>query len=112
MIPIGTIALWSSSIVTIPPGWSLCDGNNGTPDLRNRFVPCAGVTYAPNDSGGNTTHLHAVGTSHNHYLTYPPGELTGGSDFSDTTDTKDPGINTDVVDNLPQYYALPWIMKN
>lgn len=34
----GVIVMWSGSIATIPSGWVLCNGSNGTPDLRNRFV--------------------------------------------------------------------------
>ena len=36
-IPEGTIILWSDGANTIPDGWALCDGSNGTPDLRERF---------------------------------------------------------------------------
>ena len=36
--PLGGIIMWSGAISAIPTGWSLCDGSNGTPDLRNRFV--------------------------------------------------------------------------
>ena len=40
--------------VSIPSGWVLCDGNNSTPDLRNRFVVGAGTggNYSPGDTGG------------------------------------------------------------
>lgn len=34
----GMIMMWSGVPSTIPQGWQLCDGSNGTPDLRNRFV--------------------------------------------------------------------------
>lgn len=34
----GMIIMWSGSISTIPDGWFLCDGSNGTPDLRDKFV--------------------------------------------------------------------------
>jgi hypothetical protein len=37
-VPIGTIAMWSGSIATIPSGWVLCDGQNDTPDLRDKFI--------------------------------------------------------------------------
>lgn len=34
--PPGMIVIWSGA--TIPTGWALCDGANGTPDLRGRFI--------------------------------------------------------------------------
>lgn len=34
----GMIMMWSGSISSIPTGWYLCNGANGTPDLRNRFI--------------------------------------------------------------------------
>lgn len=36
--PLGSILYWSGPIDTIPEGWTLCDGQNGTPDLRDRFI--------------------------------------------------------------------------
>lgn len=51
--PSGGIIMWSGSIVSIPSGWLLCDGTNGTPDLRNRFVVGAGSTYAVGATGGS-----------------------------------------------------------
>jgi len=36
MIPRGTIVMWNG--ITAPSGWGLCDGTQGTPDLRGRFV--------------------------------------------------------------------------
>jgi microcystin-dependent protein len=53
LVPAGVILLWSGSIASIPSGWNLCDGTNGTPDLRNRFVVAAGDTYAVGDTGGD-----------------------------------------------------------
>jgi microcystin-dependent protein len=38
MIPTGTVVMWSGDINKIPTGWVLCDGTQGTPDLRGRFV--------------------------------------------------------------------------
>jgi hypothetical protein len=39
---IGEIRIHSGSLASIPTGWHLCDGTNGTPDLRDRFVVGAG----------------------------------------------------------------------
>jgi len=37
-IIVGTIILWYGKIDNIPPNWAICDGRNGTPDLRGRFI--------------------------------------------------------------------------
>jgi hypothetical protein len=51
-IPSGIITMWSGSIATIPGGWYLCNGSNGTPDLRNKFIVGA---YSDNAGVANTT---------------------------------------------------------
>jgi len=61
LIPTGVITLWSGSIISIPSGWVLCNGSNGTPNLQDRFVVGAGSTYAVNAIGGaNTVTLDAT----------------------------------------------------
>lgn len=65
-VPSGMILLWSGSIGSIPTGYYLCDGSNGTPDLRNRFVVGAGDSYAVNATGGSAD---AIVVSHNHTAT-------------------------------------------
>src|SRR5690606_4649652 len=48
----GVIVMWSGSADNIPEGWALCDGTNGTPDLRDRFIVGAGGEYAVGATGG------------------------------------------------------------
>ena len=92
-IPTGLITMWSGSIGSIPSGWALCNGSNGTPDLRDRFVIAAGSTYSVAQTGGSAdaivvTHTHtATSTStvtdpghfHNTYGAYGGGGNPGGS---------------------------------
>lgn len=52
LVPAGVIVMWSGAVGSIPTGWNLCDGTNGTPDLRNRFIVGAGSTYAVGATGG------------------------------------------------------------
>jgi hypothetical protein len=66
VLPTGMILLWSGSIGSIPAGFLLCDGNNSTPDLRNRFVIGAGSTYSVNQTGGSAD---SIVVSHNHTAT-------------------------------------------
>ena len=77
LIPSGLIVMWSGAIGLIPTGWLLCNGTNGTPDLRGRFIGAWGNRPgdAPfngvNGSGGSMTvalsqtnipaHTHSVG---------------------------------------------------
>ena len=58
-IPTGLIAIWSGSTGSIPSGWVLCNGSNGTPDLRNSFILGAGNSY----SVGQTGTVFATGTA-------------------------------------------------
>lgn len=53
------IMIWSGAIVDIPAGWALCDGNNGTPDLRNKIVIGAGDTYNPGDTAATNLATNA-----------------------------------------------------
>jgi hypothetical protein len=136
-IPSGGIFLWSGSIGSIPAGYVLCNGSNGTPDLRNRFVVGAGSTYAVDATGGSAdaivvSHTHTATSvvtdpGHTHagtYVTVAPGpntqpagsNITGGAITSATTgitvattnaSTGTSGTNA----NLPPYYALCYIMK-
>lgn len=86
-VPSGVILLWSGSIASIPTGWVICDGANGTPNLRNRFVVGAGSTYAVGATGGSAdatlpAHTHSVSDpghghgvndpGHSHSINYSP----------------------------------------
>jgi hypothetical protein len=57
-IPAGLIAMWHGLLVNIPTGWNLCDGTNGTPDLRSKFVKGAAAAANPGATGGSATHTH------------------------------------------------------
>lgn len=56
----GMIGLWFGSAASVPSGFVICDGTNGTPDLRDRFVIGVSVSKAQGDTGGALTHNHGV----------------------------------------------------
>ena len=97
----GMIILWSGAANAIPTGFVLCDGNNSTPDLRNRFVVGAGDSYSVNNTGGNSsvTLSESQLPSHNH---------------SATSSVNDPGHHHEYID---QYVVInagyrPWPANN
>ena len=66
LVPSGGIIAWSGAIANIPTGWYLCDGSNGTPDLRNRFILGAGGSYSVGATGGSST----INISHSHTYSF------------------------------------------
>ena len=71
-VPSGTILPWYGNLGNIPDGFVLCNGSNGTPDLRDRFIVGAGNSYGLGAIGGAThvqlswnempSHAHTRGT--------------------------------------------------
>ena len=93
-VPSGGIIMWSGSIGSIPAGWFLCDGANGTPNLTNRFIVAAGGTYAAGSSGGTAdaivvAHTHTGTTGNNSNDHSHSGTTAGVGDHAHSYD----GIN-------------------
>jgi len=68
-MPVGLIGMWLGTLSSIPVGWSLCDGTNGTPDMRDYHIKCSANIYENGSSGGSNTHSHAASNSHTHTAT-------------------------------------------
>ena len=122
-VPSGVIVLWSGAANAIPNGWYLCDGNNSTPDLRNRFVigSGAGSSYSVNQTGGskdatlvshshtinNHTHSFSGSNSHRHGYAFgtaqgtPIGNNYNSSGITNVTDRG--GITEQQQSGSPQY---------
>lgn len=121
MVPKGGIIIWSGSANDIPTGWVLCDGSNGTPDLRDRFVLGAGNNYVVGTTGGEETHKLTIDEmpKHSHEYYTGKGETTSMSGYVANAETPQlyQVLNTNVVgnskphNNMPPYYALCYIMK-
>jgi len=54
----GIICLWYGQAADVPDGWVICDGENGTPDLRSRFILGSTDYYYPGRTLGSWTHKH------------------------------------------------------
>jgi len=135
VIPSGVIVIWSGSAGAIPSGWNLCNGSNGTPDLRDRFVVGAGSTYAVGNTGGTkdaivVSHSHSISDSgHSHDVRIPSRAVgnnatalystsDGSTKSTVTSDSANTGISINSTGdsgtnaNLPPYYALCYIQKS
>jgi len=123
----GMIILWSGAADAIPSGFVLCNGSNGTPDLRGRFVVGyhdGNSDYDVNDTGGSESVTLTVNQipahTHTHTkATHPAGSgpeqnQSGGpedrTNFGDTGTTSSTGGGQS-HENRPPYYALCYIMK-
>ena len=83
-IPSGFIGLWSGAANAIPSGWYLCDGNNNTPDLRDKFIIGAGNSYAVDATGGSKD---ATLVSHSHTINNHTHSFSGSSSHSHTVNS-------------------------
>lgn len=119
--PVGTIVIWSGSKDQIPEGWALCDGQNGSPDLRDKFVLGAGENHPVGEEGGEETHTLTVEELAKHLHTdnaYGGNVVKVAKTSSGTenlwstvkTTTGETGNNTP-HNNMPPYYALCYIIK-
>lgn len=51
----GMIMMWYGDANYPPRGWRICNGQYGTPDLRDRFIVGAGASYGKGATGGLNT---------------------------------------------------------
>ena len=141
--PIGGIIMWSGTVAGISTltGWALCDGANGTPDLRNRFIvgahsgagtgitPTTGPTfstttgalsanYTPGNAGGETSHQLTIAELAAHAHGASRDDVIAATTGAGTVRTVGSGsIQTSSVgsdnyhENRPPYYALAFIMR-
>lgn len=75
-LPSGIICMWSGASNNIPTGWALCNGQNGTPNLVDRFIVGAGSGYAVGATGGEATHRLTSSEMPSHTHTFSGGSHT------------------------------------
>ncbi|MCI8714297.1 MAG: hypothetical protein HFF66_00680 [Oscillospiraceae bacterium] len=124
-VPSGCILAYSGEAETVPEGWAVCDGQNGTPDLRGRFILGVSETHPMGETGGaeEVTLTAEQLPSHSHKVNYTTIRYDNGTQNIDNS-IRDSGlgnpagqVNTRTTGgsqphpNMPPYYALIYIMK-
>ena len=125
LVPVGGVIGWTLSTPPKYGEWMICDGQNGTPDLRDRFLVGAGQKYRVGDKGGvevvsltaeqNGPHRHNSNIHHSfwdagykwafaQWYARPTGE-NGGNNVTSLAGEGQPH------ENRPPYYAMYYIMR-
>ena len=129
-MPMGTIVMWYGATGAVPLGWQICDGTNGTPDMRGAFPMGVSASHTFGTTGGSAdavvvSHTHDISPNpHSHSV--PEGGLNPSSysdragrgpwqDAAQTTGDTSLTVDSTGVSgtnaNLPPYVALYFIMK-
>ena len=136
MVPIGGIIMWSGTEAALPANWKVCDGTNGTPDLRGKFVRGGNVANPSGTTGGadSTTLTGLMVPEHQHQFRIRQVdqiEVFGSSVMTlwdvapqwdenpvQHTQTRLTGpasvggnTNPTPVPTIPAFYALAYIMR-
>jgi len=139
LLPTGIIVAWTGQ--TVPAGWTLCNGTNGAPDLRDKFLVGAGNSYTIGNTGGANTvaltmdqmpkHSHSIrgceaaGWARNALYfgmsDHGNDHLAGYTQPDNPTDVGYKGLDSQYPlgftgnnaphENRPPYYAVAYIMK-
>lgn len=127
----GMITMWSGSVASIPEGFNLCDGTNGTPNLSGQFIVGYDATDADYDTIGKIGGSKSVTLNNTQIPPVPvPIPAQSGGDNNDHNNTsrlaasdKGPSdggqfsLNVNTAggglahENRPPYYTLAYIMK-
>jgi hypothetical protein len=109
-VPSGVIAMWSGQTTAIPSGWVLCDGNNSTPNLVDKFIMGASASNELSTGGANSlslasgnipSHTHSfsatsgAGGAHNH-----SGSTSNTGAHTHSGNTNNTGAHTHSMSNL------------
>jgi len=96
----GIIEMYSGFVSALPPGYVLCDGNNGTPDLTDKFIIGAGALASTDATGGGT--IGGTEDSLTCSATVGTEVHAGGSGTTSVIS---------VTNVIPAYYALAFVMR-
>lgn len=123
-VPPATIVMYWGN--TAPAGWTLCDGTNGSPDLRDRFIIVANGAFALGAGGGSFTstlphHGHSALVNATQNVSWRgANQYGGGMGYAIQEVAQNQGNIGVVVDpvgsdptwaNMPPFVAVTYIMK-
>ncbi len=126
LVPTGTIMAYNGT--TAPNGWVLCDGTNGTPNLKGRFILGAGsnaglstrtlgqtggvetVTLGINQIPAHNHKFNGVNVSINTFINRVSGHGNAANEDNIEADTNNMGGGKP-HENMPPFYVLTYIMK-
>jgi hypothetical protein len=118
-IPSGAIGIWHGDSTDIPAGWVICDGTNGTPDLRNKFIRCANgddlpATTSVGTQGGsdNTTLSESMLTLHSHTITVQAANAPHMHNISQQQATHSHGNSNDLDSHRHNAQNINWRQVN
>ena len=132
-MPLETIAM---TVDSVPSGWQLCDGSNGTLDLTDKYIKITTSSGNIGNTGGSNTHSHAA-QSHTHvstgghthsvsYDSYTGAHVNVGSGVQDVgqththstqpSDNTNPGYasattSANSSSNEPEYVIVKYIQR-
>ena len=120
-MPVGSIIMYNGKAEEIPSGWAICNGENGTPNLLDRFILAS--TYCGGTGGQSQITLSVSQLPpHRHRLKkcwY--GKSDNADDrqvvrWDDSVSTNDQILTEETgfglpINIMPPYYRLIYIMK-
>ena len=115
----GMIMMYNGS--SAPSGWAICNGSNGTPDLRDRFIVGTGSSYSLGNTGGANSVTLTLNQIPAHTHTYERTDVginvadrpwpASNNDCDMTNQNTSSAGGGQSHENRPPYYALMFIMK-
>ncbi|GAH72172.1 unnamed protein product [marine sediment metagenome] len=113
--------MWYGILADIPADYLLCDGSNGTLDMRDKFAYGAirrvGVPPRANgeaglaDSGGSISHNHDAWQDYHEHVFLLGPDLEYGDGYEHTLLAETPAITVQSETELPPWRALYYLMK-
>lgn len=119
-IPSGVIVMWSGLLTNIPDGWAICNGANGTPDLRDKFICGTSTGENPGATGGEASHTHSVNPPNTqtgvvneggNVIFGSPTPVSTAASLAHTHDVNIASFTSGSAATLPPYFKLAFIMK-